>query len=84
MPGLRVVERTAAVWGLPDAVPGVLHAAGAFGLPEPAAGGRDARSHRTVQGRAWPGHSCGVRRPAAGETPLSFHEVAFAVREGLL
>lgn len=32
----------------------------------------------------WPGHSCGVRPPVFGETPLSAEEVAFAVRQGLL
>jgi hypothetical protein len=32
----------------------------------------------------WPGHSAGVRAPGCGETPLSYDEVAFAVRAGLL
>lgn len=32
----------------------------------------------------WPGHSCGVRAPGCGETALSYEEVAFGVKAGVL
>lgn len=32
----------------------------------------------------WPGKSVGIRAPTFGENPLSWDEVAFAVRAGLV
>lgn len=65
-------------------VPRVLHAPGAVGLPRQATGWGHARRYRAIPGQSWPGASVGVRRPEPWETPLSYAEVAFAVREGLL
>ena len=66
------------------ALPPMLQAAGVERTPRQEAGGCVAGCDPEVSGESWPGCSVGVRAPGVGETPLSFHEVAHAVREGLL
>lgn len=84
MPSLRIIQSTAAQWGVPVPVLGVLHAPGALDESEQAGGGRDAGGDRQVPGRAWPGRDLGVRAPMPGETALSWAEVHHGLREGLL
>ena len=66
------------------ALPPVLHAACAERVPEQETSRCNAGCDREISGESWPGCSVGVRAPGIGETPLSFHEVAHAVREGLV
>lgn len=84
MPGVRIIETTAAQWGVPPGLPGVLRSPGAVHAPEQEAGGRDAGSDRSLSGRAWPGSDFGARRPGTGETPLSADEVWHGVQRGLI
>ncbi len=82
--GMRVVQKSAAQWGLSVSVPGVLHTSGDDGASRQAPGVSIARSHRALSAESWPGASAGVRRPSSWETPLSLAEVAHAVQEGVL
>lgn len=84
MPSVRIIETTAAQWGVPIPVPGVLHAACADHAPQQATGRSHAGRDRALSAKPWPGISAGVRAPEPWETPLSFEEVAHGVREGLL
>lgn len=84
MQRMRIVEKTAAQWGVPVPVLGVLHAACDFDAPEQAGGGRDVGGDRQIPGRAWPGCDLGIRPPLPGETGLSWAEVHHGLREGLL
>lgn len=84
MQGMRESRHESALRGIPDAVPGMLHAPGAIDTPQQAARGSDAGSDRQVQGCTWPGRDFGVRAPYPGETQLSWCEVMEAVRRGLL
>ncbi len=88
MPGVRVIETTAAWWALPDAVPGVLCTPGGQHLPESAgSGGNDGRGqaeHRPLCSYVWPGRRDGARAPDVGETPLSEQEIAFGLAVGVL
>lgn len=84
MQSLHIIRTTAHQWGLPHGLPCVLHAAGAVGASEQAAGLGNAGSDFSVPGRTWPGADIGIRRPSVDETPLSLEEVRVAMREGLL
>ena len=88
MQRVRIIETSAAQWGIPDAVPGVLRAPGGQHVPEPASGRRDGdgreTEHRPLCTYVWPGRRDGIRAPAAGETPLSSAEVNHCLKEGLL
>lgn len=81
---VRIVEKTAAQWGVPLPVLGVLHAPGSFDAPEQTGSGRDAGGDCQIPGCAWPGHDLGVRAPLPGETALGWAEVHHGLREGLL
>jgi len=57
------------------------------GIGQSASGSRNTGHQHPAGGDSatpWPGQSVGIRRPSEGETALSFDEVAFAVRSGLL
>jgi len=84
MPRVRIIETTAALWGVPPGMPGVLRASGAVGTPKQETSVRDAGRDSPVSGRAWPGRGSGVRGPGIDETPLSACEVAYGQMKGLL
>lgn len=84
MPSMRIVQATASLWGLPNAVPGVLRTSGVERTPEQTTRQRDARSYRALTGEPWPGASVGVRAPWTGETPLNGAEIVQGLREGIL
>lgn len=84
MQGMRESRHESALWAVPDAVPGMLHAPGAFDTPQQAARGSDAGSDRQVQGCTWPGRDFGIRAPLPGETAISWAEVHHAMKVGLL
>lgn len=84
MPCMRIVQAKASLWGLPDALPGVLRQAGAERAPQQEAGSRHARCYRSGAAEPWPGASVGVRAPWPGETPLNGAEIVQGLREGIL
>jgi len=84
MPGLHIIERTAAQWGVPLPVPSVLHAPGAERAPGQAPSGRDAGSDCQISRKSWPGRGVGVRGPIADETPLSAEEARHGLTRCLL
>ncbi len=84
MPAVRILETTAAQWGVFVQMRGLLLQAGAQCLPEQAARGRDARRDRALLGQSWPGQGAGVRGPGIDETPLSWAEVQHGRVRGLL
>lgn len=84
MPSLRIIEATAAEWGVSHAVLGMLHAPGADHTTRQEAGQRDAGGHRTSARKPWPGCRIGVRPPGIDETPLSDAEVIHGMTRCLL
>ena len=83
MQRMRIVEKTAAQWGVPVPVLGVLHPAGGLDASEQASGSRDAGGDRQIPGCPWPGRDLGVRPPMPGETALGWAEVHHGLKEGL-
>lgn len=88
MSSLRVIETTAAQWGVSPQLPRVLRAPCGQHVPESeCSGGHDGRGqaeHRPLCHYVWPGRRDGARAPDTGETPLSPDEVWHGVREGLI
>lgn len=84
MPSLRIIETTASFWGVPDAVPGVLHSSCAECLSEQRPGSGHAGSDRQVRRCTWPGRDLGVRQPGIDETPINCAEVRHGVMKGVL
>lgn len=89
-----VQSRMHPLWGADYSVLGnpANHRIGVLGAPQGDAEGVDGlgpfggTDTRPGQGRngVWPGREYGVRRPHPTETALSWGEVMFAVREGIL
>jgi hypothetical protein len=84
MHSVRVIQDTAAQWGLQHEVPGVLRAPGAQCPSRQATSQRHVGCDSQVQGSAWPGSDFGVRPPEFDETGLSHDEAIVAMRECLV
>lgn len=83
MPAMRIIETTAAQWGVFVQMRGVLYSAGTERQAEQGGSSRDAGGHRPIPTEPWPGAHLGVRAPGIDETPLSIDECWIAVRECL-
>lgn len=77
MSSLRIIEQTAAGWGVPVHVPDLLRPPGLERPSRKGLGWSTAGGYRSFQGRTWPGRDLGVRAPDDGETPLSRGEIEF-------
>ena len=84
MQTMRIIETTAAQWGVFVQMRRVLCAAGVVYATRQEVGQRDAGSHRALSGQPWPGAHLGIRAPGIDETPLSLDECWIAVRESLI
>ncbi len=84
MPAVRIIETTAAQWGVFVQMRRVLCAAGAVHTTRQEVSQRNAGSHRALSGESWPGCRIGVRPPSVDETPLSLAEVKHGLKVGLL
>ena len=83
MQTMRIIETTAAQWGVFVQMRGVLLQAGAERPARQAPGRIHAGGHRALPRQPWPGAHLGIRAPDLDETPLSDSECWIAVREGL-
>jgi len=83
MPAMRIIETTAAQWGVFVQMRGVLLQAGTERQARQAPGCIHAGGHRALPRQPWPGAHLGVRAPDLDETPLSADECWIAVRECL-
>jgi hypothetical protein len=84
MPAVRIIETTAAQWGVFVQMRRVLCASGAVSTSRQEASGRDAGSDSQISRKSWPGRGVGVRGPIADETPLSRAEVHHGLTRCLL
>lgn len=84
MLGMRVVDDTAAQWGLSVPVRPVLRSFGDECASEQEARLFDVGGNRAKSRVGWAGRNLGVRAPADGETPLSSAEAVVAMRECLV
>lgn len=66
---------------LQHAVPAMLHEAGAERAPKQTPSCKHACSHCAASGSTQTRGRCAVRRPGAGETPLSWDEVVVLLAE---
>lgn len=83
MQTMRIIETTAAQWGVFVHMRGVLLQAGAEHQARQASSCGHAGGHREIPRKPWPGSHLGVRAPDLDETPLSADECWIAVRECL-
>jgi len=83
MSAMRIIETTAAQWGVFVQMRGVLLTAGSEHKTRQEAGSGHAGGHRALSRQPWPGAHLGVRAPGIDETPLSIDECWIAVLEGL-
>ena len=83
MQTMRIIQTTAAQWGVFVQMRGVLLKAGIERQAEQGGSSRDAGGHRPIPTEPWPGAHLGIRAPDPDETPLSDSECWIAVREGL-
>jgi hypothetical protein len=83
MQTMRIIETTAAQWGVFVQMRGVLLQAGSQHKARQAPGCIHAGGHRALPRQPWPGAHLGIRRPGLNETPLSLDECWIAVRECL-
>lgn len=83
MPAMRIIETTAAQWGVFVQMRRVLLKAGSQHQARQATGCIHAGGHRALSRQPWPGSNLGVRAPDPDETPLSIDECWIAVRECL-
>jgi hypothetical protein len=83
MQTMRIIETTAAQWGVFVQMRGVLLQAGTQHQARQAPGCIHAGSHRAISWQPWPGSHLGIRAPGIDETPLSLDECWIAVRNGL-
>ena len=83
MQTMRIIETTAAQWGVFVQMRGVLLKAGAEHKAGQEASGGNAGGNRAISGKSWPGAHLGVRQADPDETPLSESECWVAVRDGL-
>lgn len=83
MQTMRIIETTAAQWGVFVQMRGVLLQAGTQHQTRQEAGSGNAGGHRAISREPWPGARLGVRAPSPDETALSPSECLIAVREGL-
>ena len=83
MPAMRIIETTAAQWGVFVQMRGVLLQAGTQCQTRQAPGCVHAGGHRALPRQPWPVAHLGVRAPDIDETPLSADECWIAVRECL-
>lgn len=83
MQTMRIIETTAAQWGVFVQMRGVLLQAGTEHKTRQAESCCNAGGHRALSGQPWPGAHLGVRAPGIDETPLSIDECWIAVRECL-
>jgi hypothetical protein len=83
MQTMRIIETTAAQWGVFVQMRGVLLQAGYQHQARQAPGCIHAGGHRALPRQPWPGAHLGIRPPGIDETPLSLDECWIAVRNGL-
>lgn len=83
MQTMRIIQTTAAQWGVFVQMRGVLLKAGAKRPARQETSSGNAGGHRTISWKSWPGAHLGVRQADPDETPLSESECWIAVREGL-
>jgi hypothetical protein len=83
MQTMRIIETTAAQWGVFVQMRGVLLQAGHQHQARQAPGCIHAGGHRALSRQPWPGSHLGIRAPGIDETPLSLDECWIAVRECL-
>lgn len=83
MPAMRIIETTAAQWGVFVQMRGVLLQAGTERQTRQAPGCIHVGGHRALSRQPWPGAHLGVRAPGIDETPLSIDECWIAIRECL-
>ena len=83
MPAMRIIETTAAQWGVFVQMRGVLLKAGTQHQARQETSCIHAGGHRALSRQPWPGAHLGVRAPDLDETPLSDSECWIAVCEGL-
>lgn len=81
MQTMRIISKTAAQWGLQPAVPTLLHPPRTERAPKQGAGCGHACGHCATAGSADKRGRCSIRRPDAGETPLSPTEVVVLLAE---
>jgi hypothetical protein len=83
MQTMRIIETTAAQWGVFVQMRGVLLQAGSQHQARQALGCIHAGGHRALPRQPWQGSHLGIRAPGIDETPLSLDECWIAVRNGL-
>lgn len=83
MQTMRIIETTAAQWGVFVQMRGVLLQAGYQHQARQTPGCIHAGGHRALPRQPWPGSHLGIRPPGIDETPLSLDECWIAVRECL-
>lgn len=83
MQAMRIIETTAAQWGVFVQMRGLLLQAGHQYQARQAPGCIHAGGHRAIPRQPWPGAHLGIRPPGIDETPLSLDECWIAVRNGL-
>lgn len=83
MQTMRIIQTTAAQWGVFVQMRGVLLKAGTERQARQASSCGHAGGHRAIPAEPWPGAHLGVRAPGIDETPLSIDECWIAVRECL-
>jgi hypothetical protein len=83
MQTMRIIETTAAQWGVFVQMRGVLLQAGHQHQARQTTGRGDAGGDRQVSREPWTGANLGIRQADPDETPLSIDECWIAVRECL-
>jgi len=84
MQTVRIMETTAAQWGVFVQMRGVLLKASDKHQTGQTACRGNARSYRQISGKSWTGANLGIRQAEPDETPLSIDECWVAVREGVI
>lgn len=81
MSPMRIIETTAAQWGISNAVREVLRSSGSECTPEQDRSSETTCRHCASLRQTYAGAGFGVREPDADETPLSDSEKLIALRE---
>lgn len=72
------------LWGVFPSMRQVLLQAGVKRIPQQSPSERYAGCYRPFPGERWPGAGAGIRAPRADETPLSYDEVRYAMKIGIV
>ena len=84
MPAMRIIETTAAQWGVFVQMRGVLCKIGIEYQTGQKQGFGDAGLNKPISRESWTGQNLGIRGPEIEETELSWDEVLFAFKKRLV